>query len=673
MATTLPGIPGFSLFVPLQLEPVRDGFWDDYLANAKRLGVERVFLCGISSPADPQALADAIRERVLFFAANGIKAGCWYGPTLGWSPVQSDEPCAYTEIVGYEGRVSHGIACPLDEDFRRDLAEGIAAVAASGVDMILLEDDFRLHLHASPFGCFCPLHMERFARETGCTLPREQLVQQVLAGEPNDLRRLWVRTAGRALVELAQRIEQRVHAENPDTRLGFATVMSQYCDEGFDIEELITALSGKTKPFARTIGAPYWSNDAHHAAWITEYTRLQRHWLRRLDIDLMAEGDTYPHSSWLSHASGLIAFSQGLIASGFPGMLLYGQSYTLPVGHDTAYVDRFARDLPHFRLLRKLFPENSADVGVVPVETKNNFENLTLPDPIDLRPGLHWPDEPAAVHFLSRMGVPIAYDHPTAPVVLFGYGARGFSDEQITMLLSRGAVLDAPAARWLMQRGFDVGLESCEPAETLPAYELFEDQDAYRQYAGDLAMLCCNDRRAYYRAVPKAGAKVLSHYAKGLNEPLYPSALLYEGGGARLCVLPVDTSVLFDAAHVQTLYSYQRQCQLQYSLAWAGRKPLEVCVSGVPNLHVIARRTPDGALAVLLQNAWNDPVENPMLTLPASQPVHGPIAMLGHEAQRIVQTRQYSYHTDELFGYLTLRATIPPLGAVAVLLQQGEE
>ena len=100
---------------------------------------------------------------------------------------------------------------------------------------------------------------------------------------------------------------------------------------------------------------------------------------------------------------------------------------------------------------------------------------------------------------------------------------------------------------------------------------------------------------------------------------------------------------------------------------------LAVCVLGAPNLHVLARRTPDGALAVLLQNAWNDPIENPTLTLPASQAVRGPIAVLGHEAQRIVQTRQYSYHSDDLCGYLTLRATIPPLGAVAVLLKQAEE
>lgn len=387
----------------------------------------------------------------------------------------------------------------------------------------MLEDDFRLQLHSGGFNCFCPLHMARFRKETGCELSREEIVEKVLCGEPNPIRTQWMQVAGKGLLELAAQLERAVHQVNPVARLGLTAVMSHYSTEGFTMQQLLKAFSGSTKPFLRTIGAPYWSRDSYHPAWITEYTLLQQYWLRDMDLDMMAEGDPYPHSSFLVSSSDLIGFVQGLIAGGFPGILVYPQSYDSPPLHDPAYIERLERDQLHFKLIRRIFPEIGTQVGVTPVETQNNFVNLTLEDGRKSRGwAAGWPDQPSGLHILSRMGIPIAYDSKTAPVVLFGYGARGYSDEQLTQLLSRGAVVDGPAAKWLMERGFDIGLMSLERTSLLPAYEKMEDRDHYGPFAGDILNLACNDPGLYFQAVPKGAAKVLSYYMEDLETPHVP-------------------------------------------------------------------------------------------------------------------------------------------------------
>lgn len=662
---------GFVFYQPLQLIPRREEMTQQYLEIAKRLKIQRVFFSSHGETKEEYAhLAAVLRDRMILFSKEGIKVGYWYAPTMGWNPVMNQTKAhPYQEIEDGVGRVSHGISCPLDEAFCRNFEENLAEIARSGVDCIMLEDDYRLQLHSGGFNCFCPLHMARFYQETGCTLTKEEIVEKVLSGEPNSIRTKWLEVAGKGLLELSRRLEQAVHRVNPVARLGLTAVMSHYSTEGFTMQQLLKAFSGDTKPFLRTIGAPYWSRDSYHPAWITEFTLLQKHWLRDMDLDLMAEGDPYPHSSFLVSSSDLIGFVQGLIAGGFPGMLVYPQSYDAPPLHDPAYIERLERDQLHFKLIRRIFPEEGIQVGVTPVETQNNFRNLTLEADFCHTKGwaAGWPDEPSSLHVLSRMGIPMAYDSATAPVVLFGYGARGYSDEQLTQLLSRGAVVDGPAAKWLMERGFDVGLLSIERTQLLPAYEHVVDHDHYGPFAEDLLNLACNDSGVYFQAMPRGAARVLSYYMEDLETLMFPSAIHYESGGNRICILPVDMQRAYRQETIQTVFSYPRAHQLASSLAWVGRKPLEVFVSGVPNLHVIARRNSDGSLSVMLQNGGMDSVENPTIVLDGSIPVSGSISLLGHEAQRVVVIHKYRYRNDERYGYLTLpNTTIPPMGAVFV-------
>ena len=101
--------------------------------------------------------------------------------------------------------------------------------------------------------------------------------------------------------------------------------------------------------------------------------------------------------------------------------------------------------------------------------------NIVMPEtPQDQT--LSWPDEPVAVRYLSRLGIPISYEGE-GPVLLSGYGAAGLPQQELEELLSHGAVVDAVAAKWLMERGMDIGVKWMT-AEKAPAFEKYSDSNS---------------------------------------------------------------------------------------------------------------------------------------------------------------------------------------------------
>ena len=175
---------------------------------------------------------------------------------------------------------------------------------------------------------FCPLHLKAFSEKTGLDLSREEIIAQALCGKANEIRRMWLEVNGDGLLNFAGEIEKAVHKVNKKARIGLATAMTMWSNEGVDMHELLIKFAGNTRPFLRSIGAPYWSKDPSNTSWIIEYTRLQEHWSKNWDIELMSEGDSFPHTRYHCPATALHAFQQGLFAAGFTSILNYSIVYT---------------------------------------------------------------------------------------------------------------------------------------------------------------------------------------------------------------------------------------------------------------------------------------------------------------------------------------------------------
>jgi len=619
--------------------------------------------------------SELLRERVRDLDTYGIEAAAWLGHTIGHGgSLSAGGSPGFQPIVGPEGIEAQGCYCPLDPTFAAYIGEAVAILAQSGVSLVLLDDDFRLHSHKpnALVGCFCPLHLQAFEQKTGLSLTREELVQRALQGKPSAIRQAWLEVLGESLLGFAEAIEQAVHAVNPATRIGLATAMTLWSNEGVDMQQLVRTLAGGTKPFLRTIGAPYWVKEPAQTGWVVELTRLQQHWASNWGIELAAEGDTFPHTRYFCSAAVLRAYQRGLHASGFPGMIHYPVVYSPPSNHEPAYVQLQEASRPAFEALSRFFPAHYRDVGVMPVCTPNNFAHVVMPE--DAKASLvSWPDEPVGLRYLSRLGIPIAYDDETGPVLLSGYGAAGLPEEELQHLLDRGAMLDATAARWLAERGIDIGITASEPGHT-PKFERYHDADFSGRFTGHPIWLLTPGSDIYTRFQVKSEARTISSFEGNDDAERYSAAFLYEDDrGRRFCILAFD---FFQAkAGMQLVYNYARQEQLTRCFAWLNHRPLAAVLNGCPDVNLLCRMEPDGSrLAIGIHNHHLDPITNPVIRLAPDIAVRRSIELLqaDHEhAER--EFTAFDYVNDGEYGYLSIHVTIPAMGMLSVGLPQDTE
>lgn len=667
----------YKLSVPIPLVPFMDSYVEEYLKLIKKIQADRVFLFAPPLQADYvpnleqyKIWSGLLKEQITLFGSQGYDVAFWMGHTIGHGGSLSigNSPL-FQQLVGVEGKEAAGCYCPMDAKFRDYICSALAIMAESGVELIMLDDDFRINLHPPEvtWGCFCPLHMKAFRDITGKNLLREDIIKQVICGRPNDIRKKWLELNGKVIMNFADEIAHAVHRVNKKTRVGLATAMTMWSNEGVDMQALMKCFAQETQPFLRTIGAPYWSKEPANISWVIEYTRLQKHWAQGWDIELMAEGDSYPHTRYHCPSSALHAFQQGLFASGFTNILNYSLVYAAKPDHERGYIDKISESLDNYNEICNFFPENYVSSGVTPVIFHNNMMNTVMPE----RPKaseLSWPDEPRAVRFLSRLGIPIAYEGGGA-VFLSGYGAAGLPEHELEILLSRGAVIDSVAARWMIERGVDIGIKSIVD-EISPVFENYTDWEYSNRYFNDNILLCTSGENIYTRCEVSDKARIISEFKGVRGGENFPAAFLYENdSNQRFCVYTF--SIYHAGDKSQLLYNYARQEQLTRCIGWVNRKTLTVSVNGLPDVHVICRICPEGKrIAIAIQNCHLDIVKNPVLRIDPQIKIGESIELIPPDGKEILSTKNFEYRNDGNYGYLNLCCEIPPMGMLGVGLKK---
>jgi hypothetical protein len=662
--------------IPFMLVPFEDAYWTDYRELAAAMKADRVLLvgpgqrAGDTPPVDHfRELSESLMQKIAFFAEEGIEVGFWAWRTIGHTKsfASGGSSMGFQPLVGPTGADAGVCFCPLDARFRAYIAECLAAVAESGVGLILLDDDFRMNWHGAEArtSCFCPLHLAEIGRRIGRTVTRDEVVREALSGEPSAMRREWLAVNAMGLDLLAGDIEKAVHKVNPSTRIGAAITYNLFDNEGLDMPALVKRLAGPTRPILRTSGAPYWSQEPSNASWVTELTRQQAWWMEGADCELLAEGDTAPHTRFHCSAEALDAYQEFLMASGFPGVLSYPVVYAPRPNHELAYVRKTVESLPRYEAVRRFFPADYADVGVMPLEMPNSIINRTLPS----SPSDSLPTNPlTSVRWLSRMGVPLAWGE-SGPVVIAGVSAKSLSDDDLNRALGRGAIVDGVAAEWLVKRGFDLGIASIKPAAEMPVFERFLETEFSGEHGGEHIRLFTGDAVTYFDCWLKPGAKLLSEFVSIGSGIVYSGAFLYENARAqRVCVLPVGLDGAL-AGHIQLLLDYARQEQLTRTLAWVAHEPLAATAYGHADAHVLCRRSPDGGRIVVgVQNAHLDTIGEVALRLHPAARVSARLEVLLPDAVNVKRTSQFAYFNDGQFGYLTVKYPVPPMGFMGIAL-----
>ena len=302
----------YKLSVPVSMETLTDENLPRFHETFSACGVKRVFICCLNNVYLKSCKLDTDFHRfevtVRYFKERGYEVSIWIGGLGHGAPLShvSDgvqHKSDFTMMEGADGSKLDAL-CPLDQNLIDCFSEEIKRLAAiEGLDIIMIDDDFRLNMRRGQnMACCCPLHMAEYRRRLGEDVPRDRLETLVFGGSKNRYRDEWLRLSGDTLRNFASKMREAADSVNPSIRLGFCGCYDTWDMDGTDCIELSRIFAGDTAPYLRTIEKPYQDATIANAE---ESTRMQAKWCRDAGIEVYTEGDVYPRPRYNIPARGL--------------------------------------------------------------------------------------------------------------------------------------------------------------------------------------------------------------------------------------------------------------------------------------------------------------------------------------------------------------------------------
>lgn len=575
-----------------------------YLDMIKKCKVDRVFICGLGYVCTKQTIlytnTQLVKNVISYFKNNGLEVGVWIesfghgGALVGESLVSFDK---YTKITGVDGKTAHTI-CPNDENFIKDYADALKLIASFNPDLIMFDDDFRINGRMSYYlGCFCDYHYNRYCQLVGEVVPKEDLERLITTGGKNKYRDAYYDMIAETLIGFAKKMRSAVNEVNKNIRLGASFSFEAWDTSGTSLIEIAKALAGDTKPFARIAGAPYWSNNIIN---VVEASRLEFFYGKNSDVELFAEGDTYPRPRYNVASKPLELFELLLIANNDGnGLLSYIFDYIQKPDYETGYVKRFIKNEDK-RLKVQEFFKDKKPVGVRVFSARNKVRNATMPSEVKNRSFGYFdsirPFIPAS-DILSKNSIPTCYYDSDYPVLAFGEDAK-----QIDLsLLKNGVITDVLGAKILQERGVDVGLISSSNKTFSSECFIADDGD-----------ICTIEHTHTQEISVKENAIIESYFLPGKT----PASYRYENkDGLKFFVLAFNNFNLDGGFNANYLNNYYRQSGLISAITWLSGKKLPVTVTKNPNLYVLASKDEQGNCSIAFANVSIDDVYDEFIYL----------------------------------------------------------
>ena len=296
--------------------------------DLKRFDAERVFLSISTYETDTEkrkVVMETLKRNVSFLKENGFEVGSW-----NWT-FKTPKADNFINMKTIGGKDIPDVKCPLDKNFVEFVKGYVKDIALCGVDLIMFDDDFRYgFLYDSP-ACLCDNHIAEINKITGENSTREELEFHIKNGGKNKYRDAYIKANGDAFRNFARELRNTVDEINPDIRIGACACMTSWDLDGVSANELAHILAGKTKPFVRLIGAPYWAVGnrwGNSLQDVIEFERMESSWTRDDEIEIFSEGDSFPRPRTNCPASYVEGFDTALRAAGCTdGILKYGIDY----------------------------------------------------------------------------------------------------------------------------------------------------------------------------------------------------------------------------------------------------------------------------------------------------------------------------------------------------------
>jgi len=565
-------------------------------ADRIALAIDREMGHAFTSPENLKLL----EELIAYYEANGIETLVWLGETFGHCADPADGTSPYQNIRMMNGDYITAF-CPLGENFIEDFCTWVKNIAKCGAKMILLDDDFRLCIRGDA-QCCCDLHMAKLKEELGEDIPMESLREKVFSGGKNRYRDAWLKVQSDSMKAFARRLREAVDTVAPDVRMSYCCVWEHWDTEGHDAVELAQILAGNTPPFLRTSGAPYWAPGAMLGS-IIECERIQYHWCKDLDFEMFTEGDTYPRPRYVSAAAHLESFDTILRADGSTdGILKYMLDYVSDADYETGYIDAMIENEPLYADIDRIFSNKKA-TGIRPYVAQRLLQDAQLNGDKNIPLGARQ----AVSDFTTLLNLPTTFEEGPVNIV-FGEHARHIPEED----LKNGNVLDFTAAKILMSRGIDVGIQKVLDNQSGDAFGFTDVPHEYFIGEDQYTRLDPSKSLPYVDLMP--GAEILSTIKE--NRKTEPRTLSYRYKSPNGCNYLV---YLFNAHEVRNsagwFSSYARRRQVVENVQWLSGKPMDAYPDGnYPQLYCMTKKNEE-AISVGLWNLFDDKIKNARITL----------------------------------------------------------
>lgn len=569
---------------------------EEILKDLRLCGANRVFLA-----IDPVEYKTEKQEKVYeklsaaisFFKKHNIETGVWFWAF--W--ISGDSP--FTPIKGFEGKESSCEKCPADPKFLDYMSNHIETIAKMGPDLIMFDDDLRFGFMDSGYGCICEHHLKMMSEIIGEEVSADGLFAKAFSGKPNKYRSAYLKAAGDSLKNYCRRMRETIDTVNPKIRLGACSCLSVWDADGVDSYTLAKIMAGKTKPFVRLIGAPYW---AAKNAWgnrmegVIELERMERSWYDGDDIEIFSEGDVYPRPRFTVAAAYLEIFDSALRASGnFDGILKYMLDYTSTTGYERGYIEKHLDNAEMYIETDRIFSDKKA-CGIRVYETMRKIEqadfsyvntNITYIQHLFFSP---------ASTLLSENAIPTTYEGTGIAGIAFGENARHLPESAFEKPL----IIDILAARILTDMGIDVGVVEFGK-KCAPQTEHFLAEDDY--------IFTYTNKEYAYELTLNRGSKVLSEF-ETKDKNIVPAYYTYtNANGHKYIVLNSIGGQNGEALR----RNYLRPKQLIRSIEDFGEKMPAKCFDN-PDIYMMCKKNENG-MAIGLWNCFPDYCKNLNVTL----------------------------------------------------------
>ena len=597
----------YNISVPVNTEAIKEKDRERLLRELKKLDATRVFLTLGTYQLDKEKREislNQLKENCRFFKERGFEVGAWI-----WT-FMITEKTDFTNMRSLSGEEFTDFMCPADKGFLDFAGDYIRDIAKCGIDIIMFDDDFRYGFLGQTPACLCDNHIAEINRITGDTLGREGLEKYITSGKPNIYRDAYIRANGDALRNFASKMRAAVDTVNSDIRLGACACMTSWDIDGTDARELAYILAGNTKPFVRLIGAPYWSVTkmwGNSLSDVIELERMESAWTKDGNIEILAEGDTYPRPRSLCPASYLEGFDTAMRVSGaVDGILKYGIDYYSNVDYETGYAKFHKRNRDTYITIDKMFGDK-VSCGIRVYEAMKKVSNMTMPTKVNKTVSLQDMFFSKAARTLTFNSVPTVYEGDGVCGIVFDENARTLSSDA----MKNGLIIDIAAAEILMERGFDVGIKKIgEPTSGM--YERFLDTDnkilALHSTVYDLEL---ND-----------SAEILSDMETPSG--VVPVSFRYENAdGNRFLIMNINSRLDVDcipstnirlAVWNNLFCHYERSRQYAQQTEWLSGKKLPAYSYGNPGLYIQCKENSQ-SMSVGLWNFHADMAIEPVIEL----------------------------------------------------------